>query len=106
MNAATLRAVEELDLAWVLGRTGAEVPSGIDFLESAHPYDQILLSEGADPPGAFDRIREQTHPGAALRSHPNMLEYYDALSEFEAWIADATPVPVGALFGDGGDGVG
>jgi peptidoglycan/xylan/chitin deacetylase (PgdA/CDA1 family) len=104
VNAATLRAVDELDMAWVLGRTGADVPPGIDFLQPAHPYDLILLNEGADPSEAFDRIREQTRPGAALLFHPNMLEYYDALGEFEGWVADATPVPVGSLFEADGRG--
>lgn len=105
VNAATLRVVEELDMAWVLGRTDAEVPPSIDFREPAHPYDLILLNEGADPPEAFDHIREQTRPGAALLFHPNMLEYYDALSEFEEWIADATPVSVGECFEKGGVGL-
>ena len=107
VNAATLRAVEELDMAWVLGRTGGEVPPGINFLEPVHPYDLILLNEGADPSETFDRIREQTRPGAALLFHPNMLEYYDAHSEFEEWVADTTPASVGTLFeADGRESVG
>jgi peptidoglycan/xylan/chitin deacetylase (PgdA/CDA1 family) len=105
VNAATLRVVEELGMEWVLGRTDAEIPPGIDFLEPAHPYDLILLNEGADPSGAFERIREQTEPGAALLFHPNMLEYYDALGAFEAWIAETGPVSVGTLFEEGGVGV-
>jgi peptidoglycan/xylan/chitin deacetylase (PgdA/CDA1 family) len=102
VNAATLRVVEELGMEWVLGRTDAGIPAGIDFHEPAHPYDLILLNEGAEPAEAFGRIREQTEPGAALLFHPNMLEYYDALDEFEAWIADTAPVPVGTLLEDGG----
>jgi len=105
VNAATLRAVEELGMEWVLGRTDAEIPPGIDFREPVHPYDLILLNEGADPSAAFDRIRDQTEPGAALLFHPNMLEYYDALGEFEAWIAETSPVSVGTLFEEGGVGV-
>lgn len=105
VNAATLRAVEDLGVEWVLGRTDAEVPPDIDFHEPAHPYDLIVLNEGADPAEAFERIREQTEPGAALLFHPNMLEYYDALGEFEAWIAEATPVPIGELFEAGGVGL-
>lgn len=105
VNAATLRAVEELGMEWVLGRTDAAVPDGLDFREPAHPYDLILLNEGADPSGAFERIREQTKRGAALLFHPNMLEYYDALDEFEAWIEGTSPVPVGTLFEDGGVGM-
>lgn len=105
VNAATLRVVEELDMDWVLGRTDAEIPGGIDFLEPAHPYDLIVLNEGADPPEAFGRIRDQSRPGAALLFHPNMLEYYDALDEFETWIAETAPVSVGTLFEDGGVGL-
>jgi peptidoglycan/xylan/chitin deacetylase (PgdA/CDA1 family) len=105
VNAATLRVVDELDMSWVLGRTDAEVPSGIDFREPCHPYDLILLNEGAEPPAAFDRIREQTEPGAALLFHPNMLEYYDAFDGFEAWIGDTSPVSIGTLFEEGGVGM-
>jgi peptidoglycan/xylan/chitin deacetylase (PgdA/CDA1 family) len=105
VNAATLRAVAELDIEWVLGRTDAAVPDGVEFHEPEHPYDLIFLNEGADPPAAFDRIREQTRPGAALLFHPNMLEYYDALDEFEAWLADASPVSIGTLIEEGGVGL-
>jgi len=105
VNAATLRVVEELGIEWVLGRTDAEVPAGVSFREPAHPYDLILLNEGADPTAAFERIAEQTEPGAALLFHPNMLEYYDALAAFEAWVADAGPVSIGTLFEEGGVGL-
>lgn len=105
VNAATLRVVDELGLTWVLGRTDAEIPAGIDFLEPEHPYDLIVLNEGAEPPEAFDRIREQTRPGAALLFHPNMLDYYDACSEFETWLADTKPVSIGTLIDDGGVGI-
>ena len=105
VNAATLRAVEELGVEWVLGRTDAAIPPGLDFREPAHPYDLIVLNQGADPSEAFERVREQTEPGAALLFHPNMLEYYDALGEFETWIAEATPVPIGDLFEAGGVGL-
>ena len=105
VNAGTLRAVEELGIEWVLGRTDAEIPGGVDFREPAHPYDLILLNEGADPTETFERIREQTRPGTALLFHPNMLEYYDALAEFQAWIAETSPVSVGTMFEDGGVGM-
>ncbi|MGM0591247.1 MAG: polysaccharide deacetylase family protein [Halobacteriota archaeon] len=105
VNAATLQVVAELGMEWVLGRTDADVPAGIDFLEPAHPYDLIFLNEGADPAEAFDRIRDQTRPGAALLFHPNMLEYYDALDQFDAWIADTTPVSITSLFETGGVGL-
>jgi peptidoglycan/xylan/chitin deacetylase (PgdA/CDA1 family) len=105
VNDATLRVLDELDVEWVLGRTDAEIPGGLDFLEPAHPYDLIMLNEGDDPATAFDRIRDQTEPGAALLFHPNMLEYYDALDEFEDWVAETGPVSVGTLFESGGVGL-
>ena len=64
-----------------------------------------MLNEGDDPATAFDRIRDQTEPGAALLFHPNMLEYYDALDEFEDWVAETGPVSVGTLFESGGVGL-
>lgn len=105
VNAATLRVLDELDVEWVLGRTDAAVPPGLDFLEPAHPYDLIILNEGADPTETFERIRDQTESGAALLFHPNMLEYYDALDEFEDWIGEATPVSVGTCIEEGGVGL-
>ena len=105
VNAATLDVIEELGIEWVLGRTDAEIPPEIDFLEPAHPYDLLMLNDGDEPPEAFDRISEQTRPGAALLFHPNMLQYYDALGEFGEWIADTTPVSIGTLFEEGGVGL-
>ncbi|MFB6160926.1 MAG: polysaccharide deacetylase family protein [Haloferacaceae archaeon] len=105
VNAATLRVLDEFDFEWVLGRTDAAVPDGLDFREPAHPYDLIMLNEGDDPSTAFDRIREQTRPGAALLFHPNMLEYYGALDEFEAWLDETGPVSVGESFESGGVGL-
>jgi len=105
VNGATLRVVEELGTEWVLGRNDAEIPPGVDFREPVHPYDLIRLKEGADPSSAFARIRERTEPGAALLFHLNALEYYDALGEFEAWIAGTSPVSVGTLLEEGGVGI-
>jgi peptidoglycan/xylan/chitin deacetylase (PgdA/CDA1 family) len=105
VNAATLRAVEELGVEWVLGRTDATVPAGVEFHEPAHPYDLILLNEGADPAETFDRLREQTAPGVAHLVHPNMLAYYDARDEFESWLAETSPVPVGTMIAEGGVGL-
>ena len=105
VNAATLQVVEELGIEWVLGRTDAPVPSGLDFHEPEHPYDLIILNEGADPQVTFDRISEQTTDGAALLFHPNMLEYYDVMEEFETWVADTAPVSIGTLFEEGGVGL-
>jgi peptidoglycan/xylan/chitin deacetylase (PgdA/CDA1 family) len=106
VNAATLRAVAELGIDWVLGRTDAGIPEGVDFHEPAHPYDLILLNEGAGPAGTFDRLREQTGPGVAHLVHPNMLDYYDASEEFAAWLAETSPVTVGTLLAGESEGVG
>jgi peptidoglycan/xylan/chitin deacetylase (PgdA/CDA1 family) len=105
VNAATLRVVDELDIEWVLGRTDAAIPPDVAFHEPAHPYDLVLLNEGADPEETFARIRDQTRPGAALLFHPNMLAYYDATSEFEAWIDETEPVAVGTALTEGGVGL-
>lgn len=104
INEATLSVLEEFDFEWVLGRTNAAVPAGIDFLEPEHPYDLILLNEGADPAETFDRIEDQTRPGNALLFHPNMLEYYDAFEAFEEWIDATAPVSIDRLFESGGVG--
>lgn len=105
VNAATLSVLEEFDFEWVLGRTDATVPEGIEFHELEHPYDLIILNEGADPEETFDRIETQTRPGAALLFHPNMLDYYDAFDQFESWIAETQPVTIGTLLQEGGVGM-
>ncbi|UWG46378.1 Peptidoglycan/xylan/chitin deacetylase, PgdA/CDA1 family [Halanaeroarchaeum sp. HSR-CO] len=105
VNEATLRVVDELGLSWVLGRTDAEVPADLAFREPAHPYDLILLNEGADPKTAFERLSEQAENGAMMLFHPNMLEYYDALEEYWAWLAETGPSTVGTAFESGGVGL-
>lgn len=105
VNAATLRVVDELDLEWVLGRTDAEVPDGLAFHEPEHPYDLIILNRGADPATTFERIREQATDGSALLFHPNMLEYYDGLDEYESWLEATKPVTIGRLIEAGGVGI-
>jgi len=103
--AETIESLDELGIGWVLGRTDDEIPPDIDFREPVHPYDLIILNEGAGPGETFERIAGQTRQGAALLFHPNMLEYYDAIEEFEAWIAETGPVSVGTLFDRGGVGL-
>ncbi len=105
VDGGTLRAVADLGLDWVLGRTDADVPAAVDLHEPAHPYDLLLLNEGADPAATFARLREQSEPGAALLVHPNMLAYYDALDEFRAWLGETAVVTVGEVVA-GGEGVG
>lgn len=105
VNAATLEVVDELGLEWVLGRTEADVPNGLAFREPAHPYDLILLNEGADPETAFDRLNEQAEDGAMMLFHPNMLEYYDGLEEYWDWLAETGPSTIGSTFESGGVGL-
>jgi putative ABC transport system ATP-binding protein len=105
VDGGTLRAVADLGLDWVLGRTDADVPAAVDLHEPAHPYDLLLLNEGADPAATFERLREQSGPGAALLVHPNVLAYDDALDEFRAWLGETAVVTVGEVVA-GGEGVG
>jgi peptidoglycan/xylan/chitin deacetylase (PgdA/CDA1 family) len=56
VNAVTLRVVDEPGMEWVLGRADSEISPGIDSREPVHPYDLIILNEGAGPGETFDRI--------------------------------------------------
>ena len=105
VNAATLEALCDLEFEWVLGRTDADIPREIEFVDLVHPYDLIMLNDGATPSETFDRIRQQTQSGAALMFHPNMVEYYDGLEELVEWITETTPVSIEKLVETGGIGM-
>jgi len=105
VNTSTLEACAELGLEWVLGRTDATVPPGIDFLEAVNPYDLVLLIDGLNPGEAFDRIDDMAVGGRALFFHPNLMSYFDAESAFAAWISDTSPVSVAELRESGGVGM-
>ena len=98
INGATLRVLDEFDFRWVLGRTDAEVSPSIKFAEPAHPYDLIILNEGANPTETFAQLRTQSVTSQPLLFHPNMLEYYDALDDYRDWIHDVQPVAITDYF--------
>jgi peptidoglycan/xylan/chitin deacetylase (PgdA/CDA1 family) len=105
VSGATLRAAGDLGLDYVLGRSDATAPAGLDLREPAHPYDLVYLNEGARPTAVFERIRAQTESGTTHLVHPNMLDYYDATDAFDAWVAETSPVSVERVV-DGDEGVG
>lgn len=105
VNEATLGVLDDFGFEWVLGRTDAAVPPSLSFAEPAYPYDLIVLNEGADPPETFERMRVQATEGSAMLFHSNMLEYYDGLDEYVAWIDETEPVSIGEWFANGGVGV-
>lgn len=105
VNAATLKVVAEIDLDWVVGSTEATVPPGLAFHEVTYPYDLIILNQGASPAEAFEQISHLTESGSIHLLHPNMLEYYNALTPYYDWIRDTSPVSVGTFFKEGGIGL-
>lgn len=105
VNRATLRACADLGLEWVLGRTDADVPPGIDFLDAVNPYDLVLLIDGLDPEAAFERIEDLAADGRALFFHPNLMDYFDAEDAFADWIGATAPVSVAAMRETGGVGM-
>jgi len=105
VNDATLQALCDLDFEWVLGHTDVDIPRVIEFVDLVHPYDLIMLNDGATPSETFERIREQTQSGAALMFHPNMLDYYDGFDELAEWITETTPVSIETLVETGGVGM-
>lgn len=106
MNEATVEAVADTGLDWLFGRTDAPVPDGVSHIEPANPYDLGLLGEGHTPSATFDRIGEQIETGAeGVLVHPNMLEYFDAMDAFEAWLEKYQPTTVGTADTAGGVGM-
>jgi len=103
----TLRAASELDFEWVLGSPDdAAVPADLRVLNSVYPHDTRLLEGGTSPAATFERLEAAAEPGATFLFHPNMLEYYDAMAEFEAWIEAVQPVSVGEQLAGGGEDAG
>lgn len=81
------------------------MPGDVTLREPAHPYDLVYLNEGHDPAETFERIRARMESGTTHLVHPNMLDYYDAVGEFDAWLAETSPVAMERLV-DGENGVG
>ncbi|MDR9380833.1 MAG: polysaccharide deacetylase family protein [Natronomonas sp.] len=105
LSQGTLDAADELGLEWLLGKTDGDVPAGITLIEPQNPYDLVLLNRGESPGETFEELDAVTEPGAAFLFHPNMLEYYDALAEFETWVDETEPVSIESYVDDGGVGI-
>ena len=105
VNRETLAVLDELDFSWVLGTTDAEIPAGLDWMEPLHPYDLIILNNGATPAETFATLTDQSSGDVAHLVHPNMIEYYDGLSEFAKWIGDIQPTTIGSVMDTGGIGM-
>lgn len=106
VSEGTLQAAADLDFEWVLGQPSGEDPGDVPVVDSVSPHDTRLL-EGGTPPGeTFDQLGEAAVPGSTFLFHPNMIEYYRARGEFEAWIEAVGPTSVGAqVAGEEGVGV-
>jgi peptidoglycan/xylan/chitin deacetylase (PgdA/CDA1 family) len=105
LSQGTLDAADDLGFEWLSGATEAEVPSGMPLVEPHSPYDLVMLNRGDSPSETFTHLGDAAEPDTAFLFHPNMLEYYDALSEFEEWVAETSPVSVGTFLEDGGVGI-
>jgi peptidoglycan/xylan/chitin deacetylase (PgdA/CDA1 family) len=105
VSEGTLRAASELGFDWVLGSADdSEVPADIRLIDSVYPHDTRLLEGGTSPGETFSQLEAAAEQGSTFLFHPNMLEYYDALGEFEAWIDATDPVSVSQLLeGDNGE---
>jgi peptidoglycan/xylan/chitin deacetylase (PgdA/CDA1 family) len=107
VSEGTLRAAGELGLDWVLGDPSddATVPDEVTLVDSVYPHDTRLLEGGTSPTETFDELAGKTENGATFLFHPNLVEYYDAAEEFDAWIEATDPVSVREQLADGGVGV-
>lgn len=107
VSEGTLDAASELGLEWVLGKPddGASVPDDIELVDSVYPHDSRLLEGGESPQATFDTLEDAAAPGETFLFHPNLVEYYDAMDEFAAWIESVEPVSVTTQLSDGGTGV-
>lgn len=101
----TVRAAADLGLEWILAETGAEPPADVAITEWVSPHDTVCLHRGDTPRETFEHLRSEAAPGTSFLFHPNVLEYYDAIDEFERWIREVEPVSVGERLAGGGVGV-
>lgn len=103
----TLRAVSDLGFDWVLGSADeSDVPDEVHLVDSVYPHDTRLLEGGTSPAQTFSQLQDAAEPGATFLFHPNMLEYYDSVEEFESWIETIDPVPVSQQVTADADGIG
>jgi peptidoglycan/xylan/chitin deacetylase (PgdA/CDA1 family) len=95
-SAGTLEAAADLGFEWVLGAADeADVPADLDLVDSVYPHDTRLLEGGTSPEATFDQLADAAESGATFLFHPNMLDYYEANAEFEAWIDSVGPTSIG-----------
>lgn len=106
VSEGSLRAAAELGFDWVLGTARTDdVPKSIALVDSVYPHDTRLLEGGESPENTFETLRERADEGNVFLFHPNMLEYYDAVEEFERWLEAVNAVSVGDQRRDGGVGI-
>ncbi|WP_313693565.1 polysaccharide deacetylase family protein [Halorarum halobium] len=95
VSEGTLRAADELGLTWILGRSEADAPDGIDLFDSVFPHDTRLLGGDGTPEAAFAELTDRAAPGETFLFHPNLVEYHGAMDEFDAWTREVRPTAVG-----------
>lgn len=106
VSEGTLRAAAELDVDWVLGTAETDnVPESLTMVDSVYPHDTRLLEGGTSPENAFEELYERADSDSAFLFHPNMLEYYDAIQEFERWLGAVDAVSIDERRRNGGVGI-
>lgn len=105
MNAETVEALSAAGIGWAVGRTDVAVPDDLTVVEPEPLVDIELLMGGTDPADAFDELSGRAEAGGVFLMHPNLIEYFDATSEFEAWIDEHRPRPVSEWLEAGGVGL-
>lgn len=97
VSEGTIEAAADLGLDWILGAPVDDFDGSPDLtlVDSVYPHDTRLLEDGVAPGDAFDELRESAHDGANFLFHPNLLDYYDATEEFDAWVESVEPMSVG-----------
>jgi hypothetical protein len=105
-STGTLRAAADLDMDWLVGTTDATPPDPLTVLELTGAYTATgILEGGASPAEAFEQLGAEASDGKTYVFHPPHLEYYDAMDEFEAFVADVEPVAPSRQVDRGGVGV-
>lgn len=101
----TIRAAREHGIEWLVGRPVETGDTGIPTIEPDHPYDLQLLERGHTPTETFERIDRSADDDSLVLCHPNVHLFHDAMTAFEAWLAERTPSSPGRLL-HGYDGPG
>lgn len=96
VSEGTLRAAADLGFEWILGRSEAAVPEGIDLFDSVFPHDTRLLGDRTSE-SAFAELADRAAPGETFLFHPNLIEYHGAMEVFASWTAEVQPTAVGRV---------